>query len=123
MTEQIATPMVYYRGGTSKAVIIDQRHVPIKDEKDFAAWILAAYGSPDTRQIDGLGGADPLTSKFAVVGPPTRPDADIDYTFYQVSIKTPIASRDSNCGNISSAIGPYAIEDEKELRNETFYAS
>lgn len=108
--EQIATPMVFYRGGTSKAVIIDRRHLPIQDEDEFAAWILAAYGSPDARQIDGMGGADPLTSKFAVVGPPTRPDADIDYTFYQVAIKAPLASRDANCGNISSAMGPYAIE-------------
>jgi 2-methylaconitate cis-trans-isomerase PrpF len=110
-TEQIATPMVYYRGGTSKAVIIDRRHLPIDNEEQLAAWILAAYGSPDARQIDGLGGADPLTSKFAVVGPPTRPDADIDYTFYQVAIKSPLASRDANCGNISSAMGPYAIEE------------
>ncbi len=108
--EQIATPMAYYRGGTSKAVFIDGRDVPIKDENDFSAWILAVYGSPDIRQIDGLGGADPLTSKFAVVGPPTRTDADVDYTFYQVSVARPVASRDMNCGNISSAVGPYAIE-------------
>ena len=109
--EQIATPMVFYRGGTSKAVIIDRRHLPVEDEDQFAAWILAAYGSPDAREIDGMGGADPLTSKFAVVGAPTRPDADIDYTFYQVAIKVPLASRDANCGNISSAMGPYAIEE------------
>lgn len=109
--EQIATPMVFYRGGTSKAVIIERRHLPVDDEEQIAAWILAAYGSPDRRQIDGLGGADPLTSKFAVVGPPTRPDADIDYTFYQVAIRSPLASRDANCGNISSAMGPYAIEE------------
>jgi len=109
--EQIATPMVYYRGGTSKAVIIDRRNLPVESEEQFAAWILAAYGSPDRRQIDGLGGADPLTSKFAVVGPPTRSDADIDYTFYQVAINDPFVSRDANCGNISSAIAPYAIEE------------
>ena len=108
--DQVATPMAFYRGGTSKAVFIDQRDVPIKDERDFSAWILAVYGSPDTRQIDGLGGADPLTSKFAVVGPPTRADADVDYTFYQVSVDHPVASKDMNCGNISSAVGPYAIE-------------
>ncbi len=110
-SEQIATPMVFYRGGTSKAVIVDRRHLPIQNEDEFAAWILAAYGSPDARQIDGMGGADPLTSKFAVVGPPTRPNADLDYTFYQVAIKAPLASRDANCGNISSAMGPYAIEE------------
>ena len=108
--EQIATPMVFYRGGTSKALFVDARHLPVADERDVAAWILAIYGSPDLRQIDGLGGADPLTSKFAIVGPPTRPDADIDYTFYQVSVKDPMVSKDMNCGNISSAVGPYAIE-------------
>ena len=95
MSEQVATPMTFYRGGTSKAVIIDKRHLPIQNEDEFAAWILAAYGSPDERQIDGMGGADPLISKFAVVGPPSRPDADIDYTFYQVAIREPLASRDA----------------------------
>ena len=109
--DQIGTPMVFYRGGTSKAVIIKQSDVPIRNEDEFAAWILAAYGSPDARQIDGMGGSDPLTSKFAVVGPPTRPDADIDYTFYQVAIRSALTSRDANCGNISSAMGPYAIEE------------
>ncbi len=108
--EQIATPIVFYRGGTSKAVFVDRRHLPITDEKDLDAWILAIYGSPDRRQIDGLGGADILTSKFAVVGPPTRPDADVDYTFYQVGIEEPKVSTDLNCGNISSAVGPYAID-------------
>ena len=108
--EQIATPMVYYRGGTSKAVFVDARHLPVTDEKEVAAWIMAIYGTPDARQIDGLGGADPLTSKFAIVGPSTRPDADVDYTFFQVSVKEPMVSKDMNCGNISSAVGPYAIE-------------
>ncbi len=108
--QQIATPMTYYRGGTSNAVIVDARQLPIKDERNVAAWIMAIYGSPDMRQIDGLGGGDPLTSKFAIVGPPTRADADIDYTFFQVSVEHPMVSKDMNCGNISSAIGPYAIE-------------
>ncbi len=108
--EQIKTPMVYYRGGTSKGVFVDQRNLPTRDPEDLEAWILAIYGSPDERQIDGLGGADPLTSKFALIGPPTRADADIDYKFYQVSIENYRASKDMNCGNISSAVGPYAIE-------------
>ena len=108
--EQITTPMVFYRGGTSKAVFVDQRDLPVTDEKDLTAWILAIYGSPDRRQIDGLGGADFLTSKFAVVGPPTRPNADVDYTFYQVSVAEAKISKDMNCGNICSAVGPYAIE-------------
>ncbi|MEU6419290.1 PrpF domain-containing protein [Streptomyces spiralis] len=110
MAQQLATPMAFYRGGTSKAVVIDRRDVPANDERELAAWILAAYGSPDARQIDGVGGADPLTSKFAVVGPPTRPGADVDYTFYQVFVDRAVVSKDMNCGNISSAVGPYAIE-------------
>ena len=108
--EQIKTPVVYYRGGTSKGVFVDQRDLPTNDPENLMAWILAIYGSPDERQIDGLGGADPLTSKFAIVGPPTRPGADVDYTFYQVSLTKPHASKDMNCGNISSAVGPYAID-------------
>ncbi len=108
--EQITTPTVYYRGGTSKAVFIDKRDLPVKDEKDLTAWILAIYGLPDRRQIDGLGGANFLTSKFAVVGPPTRPDADVDYTFYNVSVTQPNVSaakdervRCSSIGNVLSS--------------------
>ena len=108
--DQIKTPVVYYRGGTSKGVFVDQRDLPVTEPNDLQAWILAIYGSPDERQIDGLGGADPLTSKFAIVGPPTRPEADVDYTFFQVSLTKPHASKDMNCGNISSAVGPYALD-------------
>lgn len=108
--EQLITPAVYYRGGTSKAVIIDQRDVPVTDENDLAAWIQAMYGSPDRRQIDGMGGSNFLTSKFAIVGPSRRPDADVDYSFYQVFVTDSKVSKDLNCGNICSAIGPYAIE-------------
>jgi hypothetical protein len=108
--EQIGTPAVYYRGGTSKAVFVDRRDLPATNDEDLVAWILAIYGSPDKRQIDGMGGADLLTSKFAVAGPSTREDADVDYTFYQVGITEPTVSTAINCGNISSAVGPYAID-------------
>lgn len=96
------------RGGTSKGVFIMKNELPddpvLRDKV-----ILAIYGSPDLRQIDGLGGADTLTSKLAIVGPSTRPDADVDYTFGQVSITDPFVDYGGNCGNISSAVGPYAI--------------
>jgi 2-methylaconitate cis-trans-isomerase PrpF len=108
--EQIGTPAVYYRGGTSKAVFVGRRDLPATNDEDLVAWILAIYGSPDKRQIDGMGGADLLTSKFAVVGPSTREDADVDYTFYQVGITEPTVSTAVNCGNVSSAVGPYAID-------------
>lgn len=68
-------------------------------------------GSPDPRQIDGLGGADILTSKVAIIGPPTRPDADINYTFAQVDIRSEVVSYQGNCGNISAAVGPFAIDE------------
>jgi 2-methylaconitate cis-trans-isomerase PrpF len=73
--------------------------------------ILRMYGSPDVRQIDGMGGADALTSKLAIIGPPTRPDADVDYTFGQVSVTEPFVDYAGNCGNISSAVGPYALDE------------
>ena len=73
------------RGGTSKAVFILNNQLP-KDPKEREKVILAVFGSPSLRQLDGLGGADITTSKVAIIGPPTRPDADVDYTFGQVSI-------------------------------------
>ena len=68
------------------------------------------FGSPDVRQINGLGGATSQTSKAAIIGRPSREDADVDYTFAQVSVATPVVDWGGNCGNISSAVGPYAID-------------
>jgi 4-oxalomesaconate tautomerase len=67
-------------------------------------------GSPDERQIDGLGGANPLTSKVAIVSPSVRDDADVDYLFLQVSVDRPLVSDSQNCGNLLAGVGPYAIE-------------
>lgn len=98
------------RGGTSKGVYIKSNHLPAeKDKRDTA--VMAIFGSPDVRQIDGLGGADPLTSKLAIIGPSTHPDADIDYTFAQVSINKPVVDYAGNCGNISAGVGPFAIDE------------
>jgi 2-methylaconitate cis-trans-isomerase PrpF len=108
--DQIRTPTVLYRGGTSKAFFVDRDDLPTQDRDEIAQWILAIYGSPDPRQIDGVGGADGLTSKFAILGTPTHPDADIDYWFAQVGIDEPTVDWSLICGNISSAVGPYAIE-------------
>ena len=68
-------------------------------------------GSPDPRQIDGLGGADPLTSKICIIGPPTHAEADIDYTFGQVGIEEPFVALTTNCGNLLAAVGVYALEE------------
>ena len=88
MEEQIKVKTVLMRGGSSKAVFLDARDVP-KDEAALSRFLLAIFGSPDKRQIDGLGGSDYLTSKCAIMGSPTRPDADIDYNFVQVAVESP----------------------------------
>jgi 2-methylaconitate cis-trans-isomerase PrpF len=98
------------RGGTSKGVFIMKNELP-KDPEKRDAIIRAIYGSPDVRQIDGLGGADVLTSKLAIISPPSREDADVDYTFGQVSFETDFVDYGGNCGNISSAVGPFAIDE------------
>ncbi|MDV2886591.1 PrpF domain-containing protein [Alkalihalophilus pseudofirmus] len=97
------------RGGTSKGVYILENELPsdpiIRDKV-----ILSIYGSPDSRQIDGLGGASPLTSKFAMVRISNRGDADVEYTFGQVSVDQEHIDYSVNCGNILSGIGPFAID-------------
>lgn len=98
------------RGGTSKAVFLREEDLPPPGaERDGI--ILKVFGSPDKRQIDGLGGADPLTSKLAIIGRPRVPDTDVTYTFGQVEIDRPHVDYHSLCGNISSAVGQYAIEE------------
>ncbi|MGI6584853.1 MAG: 2-methylaconitate cis-trans isomerase PrpF family protein [Lutisporaceae bacterium] len=98
------------RGGTSKGIFINRNELP-KDPMLRDKVIRAIFGSPDKRQIDGLGGADVLTSKLAIIGPPSREDADVDYTFGQVSFDSDTIDYNGNCGNISSAVGPYAIDE------------
>ncbi len=110
LTEQTPVPFALLRGGTSKAVFLRAETLPT-DPAQRDALILGLFGSPDPRQIDGLGGADLLTSKLAIIGPPTRPDADLDYTFAQVSITEPAVDFDINCGNISAAVGAYAVDE------------
>jgi len=97
------------RGGTSKAVFLREEDIPPPGaERD--SLICRVFGSPDKRQIDGLGGADPLTSKLAIIGAPRVAGTDVTYTFGQVEIDRPHVDWHSLCGNISSAVGQYAIE-------------
>lgn len=98
------------RGGTSKALFFMENELP-SDPVARDKVVLSAFGSPDPRQIDGLGGADTLTSKLAIIAPSSRADADIDYTFGQVAINDSFIDYVGNCGNISSAVGPFAIEE------------
>lgn len=107
--EQKRIPAVLMRGGTSRGLYIMRSELPA-DQVQRDRVILQLYGSPDIRQIDGVGGADPLTSKLAIIGSPSRPDADVDYTFAQVSITDAYVDYSGNCGNISSGVGPFAID-------------
>lgn len=103
---------VFMRGGTSKAVVFRQEDLPA-DRADWDAVFLSIMGSPDPngRQLDGMGGGLSSLSKVCVVGPPTRPGADIDYTFGQVSVRDASVDYSGNCGNMSSAMGPFAVDE------------
>ena len=116
LREQESFRCTYMRGGTSKAVFFKKSDLPT-DEKLRDEIIMAVFGT-DVRQIDGLGGADITTSKVAIIGPPTRPDADVDYNFGQVQMGQHKIVWTSNCGNISSAVAPFAI-DEGMVKNIT----
>lgn len=106
--DQIAVRCLFMRGGSSRGGFFLEEELPV-DPAERGALLLACYGSPDGRQIDGIGGADPLTSKAAIVGRSVRPDADLDYTFYQVGIDRAKVSAGGNCGNMLAAVGPYAL--------------
>ncbi|MFD1912980.1 4-oxalomesaconate tautomerase [Halodurantibacterium flavum] len=97
---------MWMRGGTSKGGYFLAGDLPA--ERD--AFLLRAMGSPDPRQIDGMGGADPLTSKVAVVRKSARPDADVDYLFLQVFVDQAVVTDAQNCGNILAGVGPFALE-------------
>lgn len=97
------------RGGTSKGLYFHRSHLP-DDVTVRDRVLLAAMGSPDSRQIDGMGGAHPLTSKVAVVGRSSRGGADVDYLFLQVLVDAAEVRDTQNCGNILAGIGPFAIE-------------
>ena len=109
---QIKIPAAFIRGGTSNAIVFDEKNLP----RDRALWdeiFLAAIGSPDPygRQLDGMGGGLSSLSKVCVVGRSNRPDADVDYTFAQVLIKDTRVDYTTMCGNMSSAIGPFAVDE------------
>jgi 2-methylaconitate cis-trans-isomerase PrpF len=110
MSDVRPLPISILRGGTSRGIFFLASNLPRERER-IEGVLRDVFGSPDMRQLNGLGGATPNTSKAAIIGPPTRPDADVDYTFAQVDIKTPLVDWGGNCGNISSAVGPFAIDE------------
>lgn len=114
MAPQIRIPATYLRGGTSKGVFFRLQDLPAAAQQPGAsrdALLLRVIGSPDPygKQIDGMGGATSSTSKAVIVSPSTRPGHDVDYLFGQVAIDSPFVDWSGNCGNLSAAVGPFAI--------------
>lgn len=108
--DQVGIRCVVMRGGTSRGALLRADDLPA-DPRLRERVILAIYGSPDIRQIDGIGGANPLTSKVAVVGRSSRDDADVDFLFGQVRLSEPKVDFAGNCGNMTAAIAPYAVDE------------
>jgi 2-methylaconitate cis-trans-isomerase PrpF len=110
--KQVKLPAVFMRGGTSKAIVFHQKDLP-QDRSLWDSIFISAIGSPDpsARQLDGMGGGVSSLSKVCIVGPASRPDADIDYTFAQVLVKDARVDFSGNCGNMSSAMGPFALDE------------
>ena len=106
---QTAIPCTLMRGGTSKGPFFLASDLP-SDVQTRDRVLLAAMGSPDARQIDGVGGADPLTSKVAIISRSSRPGIDVDYLFAQVSVDRPLVDVTPTCGNMLAGVGPFAIE-------------
>ena len=105
-------PAVFMRGGTSKALMLHRRDLP-PEQADWGTLFTAAMGSPDPygRQLDGMGGGVSSLSKVCIIGPAAREDADVDYTFCQVLVKDAAVQYKGNCGNMSSAVGPFAVDE------------
>ena len=103
----------YYRGGTSKGVFFQKKDLPTSDQNKLNELFLKVIGSPDTnqRQLNGMGGGVSSVSKCVIISPSERDDADIDYNFIQIAIDKPIAEWNNNCGNLSGAVGPYAVQE------------
>lgn len=110
--DQAFIPAVFMRGGSSKGVFFHRKDLPA-DRARRDRIFLSVLGSPDPygRQLDGMGGGISSLSKAVIIGPPTHPDADVDYLFAQVAVDRPLVDWSSNCGNLSSAVGPFAVDE------------
>jgi 2-methylaconitate cis-trans-isomerase PrpF len=110
--KQVKIPAAFIRGGTSNAIVFHQKDLP-EDRAQWDVIFLAAIGSPDPngRQLNGMGGGISSLSKICVVGPSSHPEADVDYTFAQVAVRDALVDYAGNCGNMSSAMGPFAVDE------------
>jgi 2-methylaconitate cis-trans-isomerase PrpF len=109
MDDLVRIPCVLMRGGTSRGPFFLASHLP-QDRAARDAVLIEAMGSGHFLQIDGIGGGNPLTSKVAIVGPASRPEADVDYLFAQVDVMGRSVDTSPNCGNMLAGVGPFAIE-------------
>ena len=109
MSDQKSIPTVYMRGGTSKGLLFNKKDLP-SDKRKLTKYLLAAMGSPDTRQINGMGGATSVTSKVCIISKSSEIGVDIDYFFAQVVVDQALVDYGPTCGNMLSAVGPYSIE-------------
>lgn len=109
-TDQHGIPCAFIRGGTSKALFFHERDLPSPGPLRDTV-LKRLIGSPDVQQVDGMGGRSTHTSKIAIVRPSDREGVDVDFTFAQVSVDQDMISYKGNCGNISSAVGPFAIDE------------
>ena len=109
MSDQRSIPTVFMRGGTSKGLLFNKKDLP-NDKRKLTKYLLAAMGSPDTRQINGMGGGTSVTSKVCIISKSHEIGIDIDYFFAQVVVDQAIVDYGPTCGNMLSAVGPYSIE-------------
>jgi 2-methylaconitate cis-trans-isomerase PrpF len=107
----VLIPAVFMRGGTSKGVFFHAADLP-GERAELDRVLLSVIGSPDPygRQLNGMGGGISSLSKAAIIGPPTHPDADVDYVRAQIAVNQPIVDMRGNCGNLASAVGPFAVD-------------
>jgi len=110
-SSQYSLPAAYYRGGTSRGIMVQKRYLPA-DPKEWDVIFRGIIGSPDEngRQLDGMGGGISSLSKVCVVGPSSHENADVDYTFAAIGVKDSSVDYSSNCGNMTSAVGPFAVD-------------
>ena len=106
-------PAAYYRGGTSKGVFFKAEDLPTSNQEELNQIFLKIIGSPDPngRQLNGMGGGVSSLSKCVIVSPSKREGIDVDYTFIQIAVDKPVADWSNNCGNLSSAVGPFAVNE------------
>ena len=110
MTDQLEIPAVFMRGGTSRGLLFHKEDLP-SDKDLLSKYLLKIMGSPDIRQINGMGGGTSVTSKVCIISRSLETEVDIDYLFAQVEVDRTYVDFEPTCGNMLSAVGPFAIEE------------